>query len=416
MSRQFFQIKNAKPVNYNENKVNNKSSENIIQRKTDDHFSWMNVNTEIQNRINQNIFQPGKQNVVQPKLEISKPGDYYEREADTMAEKVMSTNNFSFIKTEKNQNKNSISPFSNSGTTANSQLEQELQDSNSNGNSLSNDVRTFMESRFGTDFSNVKIHTDSNAVHMNRMLNSHAFTHGNNIYFNSGKYNPESNSGKNLLAHELTHVVQQSSNSAPSIQRDGENNDAFSFNFDLLPPALKFRLGSFMLNVNTSSSEFNFTQGLMRTTLGYSYGSDIYLGSSGGGFNSRIGFNPSSDQISLGLGYDQFRLNTSFNPSTTSFGLGLGYGSSLLPMPSELSSSVYRGEAGAESALGSLGSMSNPYSWYTQNGDNIDAIMSAVKSTTSIGDAQEGSFGAGLRFTYNPQSGAIIYGGMQWIF
>jgi hypothetical protein len=77
-------------------------------------------------------------------------------------------------------------------------------------------TQSFMESRFGTDFSNVKIHTGDDAVQMSRALGAQAFTVGSDIYFNSGKYNPSSESGKHLLAHELTHTVQQV---APVIQR-----------------------------------------------------------------------------------------------------------------------------------------------------------------------------------------------------
>jgi hypothetical protein len=67
-----------------------------------------------------------------------------------------------------------------------------------------------MESRFGSDFSSVKIHSDDSAAQISRELNAQAFTVGNDIYFNSGKYSPDSEHGKHLLAHELTHVVQQS--------------------------------------------------------------------------------------------------------------------------------------------------------------------------------------------------------------
>ena len=66
-----------------------------------------------------------------------------------------------------------------------------------------------MESAFGTDFSQVRIHTNSTAIQMNKELNAQAFTHGSDIYFNSGKYDPSSSSGQHLLAHELTHTVQQ---------------------------------------------------------------------------------------------------------------------------------------------------------------------------------------------------------------
>jgi hypothetical protein len=66
-------------------------------------------------------------------------------------------------------------------------------------------TQSFMSSRFATDFSNVKIHTDGEAVQMNRELNAKAFTTGNDIYFSEGQYQPNSDSGKHLLAHELTH-------------------------------------------------------------------------------------------------------------------------------------------------------------------------------------------------------------------
>ncbi len=74
-----------------------------------------------------------------------------------------------------------------------------------------------MESGFGADFSDVKIHTDSSAVDMSNNLNAQAFTHGNDIYFNSGKYDTSSTSGQHLLAHELTHTLQQGG--SHSIQR-----------------------------------------------------------------------------------------------------------------------------------------------------------------------------------------------------
>lgn len=77
------------------------------------------------------------------------------------------------------------------------------------GSPLSGDAKTFMENRFGTDFSNVKIHTGSNAAQLSGQLNAQAFTVGNDIYFNEGKFAPGSNQGKHLLAHELTHTLQQ---------------------------------------------------------------------------------------------------------------------------------------------------------------------------------------------------------------
>ncbi len=101
------------------------------------------------------------------------------------------------------------------GTTSHP-IEHTLQSSKGGGNSLDNTTRSEMESGFGVDFSGVRVHHDSTAVQMNQQLGAQAFTNGNDIYFNEGKYNPNNDSGKHLLAHELTHTVQQG---AADIQR-----------------------------------------------------------------------------------------------------------------------------------------------------------------------------------------------------
>jgi hypothetical protein len=67
-----------------------------------------------------------------------------------------------------------------------------------------------MEPRFGADFGAVRVHTDGAAVQMNHEINAQAFTHGNDIYFSADRYNPGTEAGKRLLAHELTHTIQQS--------------------------------------------------------------------------------------------------------------------------------------------------------------------------------------------------------------
>ncbi len=92
---------------------------------------------------------------------------------------------------------------------ASSDLKQNLANSKGQGHHLPKATGNEMGNAFGTDFSGVTIHTDSNAVQMNKALGAQAFTHGQDIYFNSGKYNPDVSNGKRLLAHELTHVVQQ---------------------------------------------------------------------------------------------------------------------------------------------------------------------------------------------------------------
>ncbi|MEO6455443.1 MAG: DUF4157 domain-containing protein, partial [Ginsengibacter sp.] len=88
-------------------------------------------------------------------------------------------------------------------------FEQSLTSSKGGGSALPGDTQQFMESRFNADFSGVKIHTGSAAENLSTSINAQAFTHGNDIYFNSGKYSPNTTGGSTLLAHELTHTIQQ---------------------------------------------------------------------------------------------------------------------------------------------------------------------------------------------------------------
>ena len=92
---------------------------------------------------------------------------------------------------------------------AGTEFEQKLDATRGGGAPLPDDTRQFMESRFSADFGGVRVHADSSAVQLNRDVQAQAFTHGQDIYFGAGKYNPSSDSGKQLLAHELTHVIQQ---------------------------------------------------------------------------------------------------------------------------------------------------------------------------------------------------------------
>src|SRR5579875_1886798 len=79
----------------------------------------------------------------------------------------------------------------------------------SSGQPLDRETRAFMEPRFGHDFSKVRLHTDERAKESARSVHAHAYTVGNDIAFASGAYQPQTSSGQRLLAHELTHVVQQ---------------------------------------------------------------------------------------------------------------------------------------------------------------------------------------------------------------
>ena len=97
-----------------------------------------------------------------------------------------------------------------------SRLDHELRQRRGGGVPLPEKSRVQMESSIGADFSNVRIHTDESAARMNSMLGSQAFATGNAIFFGAGKFDPASVSGQRLLAHELTHTVQQ--NASPRLQ------------------------------------------------------------------------------------------------------------------------------------------------------------------------------------------------------
>src|SRR5205085_6372561 len=77
------------------------------------------------------------------------------------------------------------------------------------GQPLDTGTRAFMEPRFGHDFSQVRVHTDTQAAESARAVNALAYTVGRDVVFGAGQHSPETSGGKRLLAHELTHVVQQ---------------------------------------------------------------------------------------------------------------------------------------------------------------------------------------------------------------
>jgi len=152
---------------------------------------------------------------LQRKLTVGQPGDKYEQEADTVAAKVVEQIN---SPTSQQSVQGKVEPVAQptvmrdggvSGGAVDASIEQSIQQATGGGQGLSEDVREPMEQAFGADFSGVKIHTDGNANQLNRSLNARAFTTGPDIFFKQGEYNPGSRDGQELLAHELTHVVQQ---------------------------------------------------------------------------------------------------------------------------------------------------------------------------------------------------------------
>jgi|GEM_PF-6271669 len=93
------------------------------------------------------------------------------------------------------------------------------------GSSLDSAVRREMEGAFGTEFSGVRVHTDGTADRLNRSLNAQAFTTGQDIFFRQGQYQPYGVDGRGLIAHELTHVVQQGNSTVRTKLMLGEPGD-----------------------------------------------------------------------------------------------------------------------------------------------------------------------------------------------
>lgn len=190
------------------------------------------------NRAVSSIVQQRTQTgTIQPKLMVGPANDRYEREADETASRVMRMQTPAVARRrsdEETAQRQSLpgqlvqreGKSSADGFAADKNFTRQLSASKSGGKSLPSDTRSFMESRFNADFGGVRVHTGDSASQLNHDIQAKAFTHGSNIYFNQGAYSPGSNSGKELLAHELTHVVQQgaavqrtATESAPTIQR-----------------------------------------------------------------------------------------------------------------------------------------------------------------------------------------------------
>lgn len=95
------------------------------------------------------------------------------------------------------------------GMAATPELEASIQQARGSGQPLADNIRKPMEQAFGADFSGVKVHTDAHSERLNRSIQAKAFTTGQDIFFRQGAYSPESRGGQELIAHELTHVVQQ---------------------------------------------------------------------------------------------------------------------------------------------------------------------------------------------------------------
>ncbi len=185
-----------------------------------------------------------KSGSLQAKLRIGRPGDIYEQEADRVAEHVMRMPE-PLVSNEpkvsgvtgctpvqrrcpeckpKKEEEEVVRTKEDSGSTpeVTSELESSITSLHSGGKPITPETREFMQLRFDADFSDVRVHSDTRAADLARSVNARAFTIGRDIVFGSGQFTPENESGKKLLAHELTHVVQQSSGIVNRVIQRGE--------------------------------------------------------------------------------------------------------------------------------------------------------------------------------------------------
>jgi hypothetical protein len=158
---------------------------------------------------------------IQTKLTVSEPDDQYEEEADQVADQVMRmaapppphADEGEEAKPDVQRSVLGLSSLvqtSAEGAPAvTPDLESNIQRLRGTGHPLPGTERTFFEERMGVDLSDVRIHTGPDAVQTSRDLSARAYTVGSDIAFNEGAYQPGSSDGRRLLAHELTHVVQQ---------------------------------------------------------------------------------------------------------------------------------------------------------------------------------------------------------------
>lgn len=154
---------------------------------------------------------------LQAKLHINRPNDFHEREADSIAQKVLHT--VPQAPVHVTPVRPSVQTVSNEAATPQADVSSRVQSVlNSAGRPLGEDTKLFMESRFGHDFSRVRVHTDVLAAQSAQDLGAQAYTSGHHIVFGNGQYFPSTQKGKKLLTHELVHVLQQ--NQQPgSVQR-----------------------------------------------------------------------------------------------------------------------------------------------------------------------------------------------------
>jgi len=162
---------------------------------------------------------------LQAKLEVSQPGDTLEQEADRVAETVLSMPQLLAQGEPSGRTLNPVVQTRYSGEASVAKAPPIVHEVlSSAGQPLDPAVRGFMESRFGHDFSTVQVHTGQLAARSAEAVAAQAYTVGSDVVLGSGRYAPASRDGLRLLAHELTHVVQQAAGANPAVQRQADRS------------------------------------------------------------------------------------------------------------------------------------------------------------------------------------------------
>ena len=170
------------------------------------------------NRQVQRLLRSG---VIQAKLKVNQPGDSYEQEADRLSGHVLAAPVHGEV-SRAGHIRRDVGQAGGEAIAAPASVQHALV---SPGDSLEPSLRGEMEQRFGHDFSQVRVHLGSTAEQSARDVNARAYTLGDRMVFGAGEFNPGTREGRRLLAHELTHVVQQSGTHANVVRRQGDFDD-----------------------------------------------------------------------------------------------------------------------------------------------------------------------------------------------
>jgi hypothetical protein len=229
---------------------------------------------------------------VQARLTVSKPGDPLEREADQTADTVRRMSDEQVLRAapagaapeepqpatpavQRAPEAGGDTPdlhrsASTEQMSARADAHTEIQRATTGGQALAGDVRDYMEPRLGADLGDVRVHTDEQAASLSNHMTARAFTYRNHVFFGRGQYQPDTDTGRHLLAHELTHTIQQgatvqrvpdrprsfdgtpevsTSNRPPAVQRLGVQ-DALDYFADRAHHIPGFRMLTLVLGFN----------------------------------------------------------------------------------------------------------------------------------------------------------------------